>query len=61
MDSVDRQHKIKCTDLLLLTPLCLTQMGRMLGMSGPDGEDLPEQLLGKVEGMLEVVRKVGRR
>lgn len=36
------------------------QMTRMLGMGGGgEGmEDLPDQLLGKVEGMLEVVRKV---
>lgn len=34
------------------------QVTRMLGAGGAGAEDLPEQLLGKVEGMLEVVRKV---
>ncbi|GFR40881.1 hypothetical protein Agub_g1533 [Astrephomene gubernaculifera] len=33
-------------------------MSRMLGVSGPEADNLPDQLLGKVEGMLDVVRKV---
>ncbi len=34
-------------------------MTRMLGAGGAEGENLPDQLLGKVESMLDVVRKVG--
>ncbi|KAG2494855.1 hypothetical protein HYH03_007095 [Edaphochlamys debaryana] len=34
------------------------QMTRMMGMGAEGADNLPDQLLGKVEGMLEVVRKV---
>ncbi|KAF5837970.1 anion-transporting ATPase-like domain-containing protein [Dunaliella salina] len=36
----------------------MSQVGRMIGAGGEDGGDLTEQVLGKVEGMLDVVRKV---
>lgn len=50
----------QCTVFFTLCMEPVSQMTRMLGMGGGgEGmEDLPDQLLGKVEGMLEVVRKV---
>jgi hypothetical protein len=51
-----------CVGLLerLFVLLDAPQMTRILGVGGEGAENLPDQLLGKVEGMLDVVREVSR-